>query len=62
MTGYLSRLLNLQWFPEFSVRYIDLTKGKPDLRSSKIFLRGNCQKSGSLEIPTSIVVSKRKES
>ena len=42
------------------IRNLDLTRGEPDLKSSKRFLRGDCQESISHEIPTLIVVSKRK--
>ena len=64
-------------FPEFRIQYTgwkqeiqsvnvlirehDMTRGEPDLKSSKRFLRGDSQHNKSLEIPTSIVVSKRKD-
>ena len=41
------------------VRDCDLTRGKPDLKSSKLFLRGDYQWNRSLEIPTPNVVSKK---
>ena len=41
------------------IRNRDLTRGKPDLKSSKSFFREDCQQNRSLEVPTSIVVSKK---
>ena len=37
------------------IRNHDLTRGKPDLKSSKMFSRGECQQIRSLDMPTSIV-------
>ena len=58
-------MLHTRWKKEIEsvkvlIRNRDLTGGEPDLKSSKSFLRGDCQQIRSLDLPTSIVVSKRK--
>ena len=61
------RVLYTGWKQEIEpvkvmIRNRDFTRGEPDSKSSKRFLRGDCQKNRSLEIPTSIVVSREKKS
>ena len=61
------RVLYIGWKQEIEslnvlIRYRDLTRGEPDLKVEQKKNEGDYQHNRSLEISTSIVVSKRKES